>query len=47
MLHFEAVITRMVEISGFTASPDLYNSFNSLLKDAPVDSQGAGYGIFK
>ena len=46
MLYFEAVTTIMVGILGLTASPDLYNSFNSLLRGAPVDSQGAGYGIF-
>ena len=47
MLYFEAVTTIMTGILGFTASPDLYNSFNTLLKDAPVVTQGAGYGIFE
>ena len=47
VLYFEIVTTIMVGILGLTASPDLYNSFNTLLRDAPVDSQGAGYGIFE
>ena len=46
MLYFEAVTTIMVGILDFIASQDLYNLFNPLLRDAPVDSQGAGYGIF-
>ena len=47
MLYFEAVTAIMAGIVGFTASPDLYNSFYTLLRDAPVDSQGAGFGIFE
>ena len=32
MLYFEAVTTIMVGILGLTASPDLYTSFDTLLR---------------
>ena len=40
MPYFEAVTTTIAGIVGFIASPDLYSSFSTLLRDVPVESQG-------